>query len=380
MPHLSSKLDELIEAQKVFLSWGSFQSQLEQTPYEMSKIIQLLGFPFERMISIDQKIRSIHNEAAKNIYEEASSLMQLTHAVIQQCFQQQSDQVRVRMGHKTHYEEIKGLGIDKSFIDYLTSAINREKSMFWLPSRQRQQEIYLEKIQFLEKELAEAHETLFPQEKHEAVSTSSVQSPYPPVEKEERPEEKSPNLSVQQADASLVEQKADQEKDRIDEKFSLHEQQKFKEDKDIEIPDIVEEAIFDEEHHAIQAQLNEQYKKDRQRKKDRKKLSFAAAAAENLETLNGKENFKDFKDHPTLKRIFTLDITLKYEAFLDFFKELSLHIGERKGGICVWFNQELCKIFHRPHTRGNVVPFIDLKVAKTSLKKINIVPRFKYLN
>jgi len=249
--------------------------------------------------------------------------------------------------------------------------------MFWLPSRQRQPGIYLEKIQFFEKEFSEAHKKLFPQETHEAVPTRPVQISHPHVERKKGAEEDSPDLSFQKDDATLREKKSEaQEKGRIKEEFSIQEPKKLKENEDSEIAESPEERALAKEHHEIQAKLNEQYEKDRQLKKDRKKPSLAAAAAEDPDTLEEKEALKDFKDHRTLKRIFTLDITLKYEAFLNFFKELGLRIEEREGGICVWFNQELCKIFHRPHTKGNVVPYIDLTVAKRSLKEINITPSF----
>ncbi len=123
------------------------------------------------------------------------------------------------------------------------------------------------------------------------------------------------------------------------------------------------------ENLALQREFELQCEEDRRLKRTPKKRSPSAVTTDTGASAEEKESIID---HPTLKRIFSLDVNLRYEEFLGFFRDLKLKMEERDGGITVWFNSELSKTFHRPHTQGNVVPYYDLRVAKRSLKLINI--------
>ena len=373
-------LIEQQEACRVIYTLGSYQALLERTPYDIGQIVRLLKFPFEQIGSISQCINSSKNEGAKNIYEEALGLMTMIHYGIQQYFQEKSDHTQSKLGFKTEHEELKEKLTDLDYKNYLKEKIAVEKSMFWLPSHQRHVDFYNEEIKKLESELRDVKERLSAQEVKKSVGEDPKKPKLQPQENvtlvEASRVQPSPFPAVQ-ASAEGVQDLSDAlEKKSLFPTAAEEEGASTGED---EISSAVATVSLEaSEYETIQRDLALQYERDRAKKLSKKQPAGAAASLLEEEQPTAKVGTaeEDIKDHPTLKQIFSLDTNLKYEKFLGFLKSLSLRMEERIGGLVVWFDDEMCKIFHRPHVQGNVVPFIDLTVAKRALKHINITPSF----
>lgn len=362
---VTPEVKETLEACKTFLTWNFFQTQLERTSLDIPQIIGLLRFPFEERDSLSNKIASSRNDQAKNIYREAIGLMNMIHASIQQYFQQDSDRVRSSLGYTTGFESDKITFSNDAFKKYLKMEIETEKSMFWLPSRQRQPEVYLRKIRFLEGELLKINRKRLPQEEKDRVaaepsltSQSQLLLSMPEERKQDQgPEEKA--VTAKEGEIEAI----------IEHAYSLELDQR-------EEDEVSDGAL--EEWKSLQRDYEEQYAQDRLLKKrgGKKRSSPEGSASLESQKEDPEKAGENLKDSPVLKRIFSLDVTLKFEEFLSIFTSLKLRIDERAGGIAVWFNEKIYKVFHRPHVRGGVVPYPDLVVAKRSLKDIDITPTF----
>lgn len=416
----TQELSEVQNASKTFLLWGKFLSALEKSPFNIEEIIKVLGsFPFmEQRIFFGGMMRTCSVLPAKDIYEESCALLNTVHSVIQQYFQEHSDRVRADAGYLNKYEKVKKIlwdaesphqgassqsayekiqgmlseGEVPECLQMVMDNLEVQKNLFWLPSHQRHADLYRARIENFERFLKYMEDVSY-QEVSNSVPfcADEAQASYRPPHLQEAKAGKEETI-FSQAQEERVRFQDEREPPEDSKAFGVLKEEEpespSRTEKFAQALDVFQGAAQEgalELDKALEEQLELQFKQDRAEKLKRKEIKKNVSKKENpsgedsslLLNPSAQSFEEDIKDHPTLKRIFLLDINLKIVEFIDFFHKMKLQIKEAEGGITIWFSEEVSKVFHRPHAAGNVVPYIDLTVAKKALKNINIVPRFK---
>ena len=96
---------------------------------------------------------------------------------------------------------------------------------------------------------------------------------------------------------------------------------------------------------ALAEELKLQFKQDRDAKLMRKSSKKNVPKRKNpsgedsssLLNTGAQSAEEDIKDHPTLKRIFLLNINLRNEEFLAFFQKMGFRMEDSSLGVTIWF-------------------------------------------
>jgi len=357
---------------------GTLQKAWDATEYDIDKITDLLRAPFEAI----QEFSALSQN--QPVCKDFVNLMRTVHYTAQQYFQQESNRIRKEIRQKTDEEAIISLHQDDplGLKSYFKEKLATEKYMLWLPSHLKHIGIYLDKISRYEKQIGILTQAIQDGRKTaQLIIENAIQTIIKPtILTQTNPMEL---LLKEMNDLKSLKRKEKMEEDPQKMPMVFQSQQSNNEAAlKINKGEESEDEDENEEIKQITKENEKQYQQDRRQKLITKKNEVRKNKKVNEVPQNNSGQSKtnltrQLRDHPVLLEIYNLNPRIKTENFIGFFTEAGFKITENLKSYTVWFSENLCKSFHRPHTAGGVIPFMDIKIAKRALKTIGLEPEKK---